>query len=193
MNKRGPSLFLVNAYTLRIHHSFPRVSCSQSLRSCSSCWYYDRSSRPDCSLFLVVMHGQMEPLSCRYRIFRPTHHYITWTRKQITFVQNRLYWRLTGVPTMFWWRQWNAVKETIADVASVSPSLTPFTPKSDHFQISPAVSPEILHHTVWRTLLFIAYSDKRWLYYQFSLYSSPIRFSLGRLGERTFWTWEWEG
>ena len=48
-------------------------------------------------------------------------------------------------------------------------NINPFTPKSDHFQISPAASPEILHHTVWRTWLVIAYSDKRWLYYQFSL------------------------
>ena len=42
-------------------------------------------------------------------------------------------------------------------------------PKSDHFQIYPAVSPEILHYTVWRTWLFIAYSDERWLCYQVSL------------------------
>ena len=47
--------------------------------------------------------------------------------------------------------------------------INPFTPESDQFQISPAASPEILHHTVWRTWLFIAYSDERWLYYQFSL------------------------
>ena len=37
------------------------------------------------------------------------------------------------------------------------------------FQIYPAAWPRILHQTVWRTWLFIAYSDKRWLYYQFSL------------------------
>ena len=43
----------------------------------------------------------------------------------------------------------------------------PFTPKSDQVQISPAASPVILHHTVWRTWLFIAYSYERWLYYQF--------------------------
>ena len=48
-------------------------------------------------------------------------------------------------------------------------TFNPFTPESDQFQISPAASPEILHHTVWRTWLFIAYSDERWLYYQFSL------------------------
>ena len=35
--------------------------------------------------------------------------------------------------------------------------LNSFTPKSDQCQISPPASPEILHHTVWRTLLFIAY------------------------------------
>ena len=36
----------------------------------------------------------------------------------------------------------------------------PFTAKSDQFQISPAASPEILHHTEWRTWPFIAYSDE---------------------------------
>ena len=45
----------------------------------------------------------------------------------------------------------------------------PFTPKSDQCQISPAASPEIEHHTQWRTWLFITYSEERWLYYQFSL------------------------
>ena len=35
----------------------------------------------------------------------------------------------------------------------------PFTPKSDQVQISPAAFPVILHHTVWRTWLFITYSD----------------------------------
>ena len=35
----------------------------------------------------------------------------------------------------------------------------PFTPESDQVQISPVASQVILHHTVWRTWLFIAYSD----------------------------------
>ena len=39
--------------------------------------------------------------------------------------------------------------------------LNPFTPKSDQCPISPTASPEILHHTVWRTWLFIAFSDGR--------------------------------
>ena len=30
-------------------------------------------------------------------------------------------------------------------------TINPFTPKSDQCQISPAPSPEIFHHTVWRT------------------------------------------
>ena len=33
----------------------------------------------------------------------------------------------------------------------------PFVPKSDQVQIPPAASPVILHHTVWRTWLPVAY------------------------------------
>ena len=54
--------------------------------------------------------------------------------------------------------------------------VNPFTPKSDQCQLSPAASPVILHHTVRRTWLFIAYSDERWLYYQFSLRYLNISF-----------------
>ena len=70
--------------------------------------------------------------------------------------------------------------------------LNTFTPKSDQCQISPAASPEILHHTVWRTWLFKAYSDERRLYYQIS---QPHLYILlfERLGEWTFWTWEYTG
>ena len=53
--------------------------------------------------------------------------------------------------------------------------------------MSPAASPEILHHTEWRTWLFIAYSDERWLYCQYSLHHFQ------RLGECTFWDWGWKG
>ena len=48
--------------------------------------------------------------------------------------------------------------------------LVPFTPKSHQRQISPSASPKILHHTLWRTWLFIAYQDEIWLCYQFSLH-----------------------
>ena len=48
-------------------------------------------------------------------------------------------------------------------------TFTPFIPKNDQCQISPVASPQILHHTVWRTWPYIAYSDQRWSYYQFSL------------------------
>ena len=55
--------------------------------------------------------------------------------------------------------------------------VNPFTPKSDQFQISPAASPEILQHTVWRTWRFIAYPDGKWLYYKI-LTASLINFSI---------------
>ena len=58
-------------------------------------------------------------------------------------------------------------------------ALNPFTPESDQCQISPPAPPEILHHTVWRTWLFIAYSDEKWLYYKFSLHHSYNRFLKG--------------
>ena len=40
---------------------------------------------------------------------------------------------------------------------------------SDQSQISPAPSPEILHHTVWRILVFKLINTERGLCYQFSL------------------------
>ena len=55
----------------------------------------------------------------------------------------------------------------------------PFTPESDQCQNSPAASQEIWHHTVWRTWLFIAYSDEKWLYYKFLLHHSYNRFLKG--------------
>ena len=57
--------------------------------------------------------------------------------------------------------------------------INPFSPESDQCQYSPAASQEIWHHTVWRTWLFIAYSDEKWLYYKFSLHHSYNRFSKG--------------
>ena len=53
--------------------------------------------------------------------------------------------------------------------SSVISIFNPFIPKSDQCQISPAASPEISHRTVWRTWLFLAYSDERLLYCLFSL------------------------
>ena len=65
------------------------------------------------------------------------------------------------------------------------------TSKSGQFQISPAVSPEIEHHAVWRTWRLIAStSDERWLYYQFSLPHS-VYISLQKVGRiYTFLIWE---
>ena len=63
-----------------------------------------------------------------------------------------------------------------SDHQTSSTSVNPFTPESDQCQNSPAASQEIWHHIVWRTWLFIAYSDERWLYYKFSLQHSYIAF-----------------
>ena len=52
---------------------------------------------------------------------------------------------------------------------------------NDQFQISPAASPKIWHHTVWRTWLSIAYSDERWFYYQFSLIHTFLFRKVGRM------------
>ena len=52
--------------------------------------------------------------------------------------------------------------------ASRIQGINPFPPTIH--QYSPcSLTRDIIHHTVWRTWLFIAYSCERWLYYQFSL------------------------
>ena len=51
----------------------------------------------------------------------------------------------------------------------------------------PAASPEILHHTVWRTCLVIAYLDGRWLYYQFALPHLETKKGWRRKGSRNLW------
>ena len=63
-------------------------------------------------------------------------------------------------------------------------SVNPSTPKRDQHQISPAAPQQILHHKVWRTWLFIAYPDERWLYYQFSL--PQLYISLYKIGRMFF-------
>ena len=50
------------------------------------------------------------------------------------------------------------------ECANRSAPFNPFTPESDQCQNSPAPSQEVWHHTVWRTWLFIANSDEKWLY-----------------------------
>ena len=71
-------------------------------------------------------------------------------------------------------------------IISSSSIINPFTPKTDQFQISPVASPEIITSHSVETWLFIAYSDERWLYYQFILPTSLIHFLNNRLGERNF-------
>ena len=88
----------------------------------------------------------------------------------------------------------NLSEERLTRVATYPPTfLNPFTPKSDQFRICPAAPPEILHHTVWRTWLFIAYSDEEWLILPILRHCVTYTFLFGRLGECTFWGWEWKG
>ena len=56
--------------------------------------------------------------------------------------------------------------------------------KSDQCQIPPASSPEI--QLVWRTWLFIVYSEDH-------TSTSHQYIVFVRLGEYTFWTWDWQG
>ena len=49
-----------------------------------------------------------------------------------------------------------------------------------------------LRRTIWRTWLFIAYSDWKMIILPI-LTVSLTNFSLKRLGECTFWAWEWKG
>ena len=66
--------------------------------------------------------------------------------------------------------------------------------KAEEWSMSnfPCSLTEILHYTVWRTWLFIAYSDESLIILSI-LTTSLIHFLLGRLGEWTFWAWEWKG
>ena len=68
-----------------------------------------------------------------------------------------------------------AVGSQIRAICSGEPA-NPST-KSDQLLNSPAASPEIEHHAVWRTWLFIAYSDERWFFVPF-LTTSLKHFSL---------------
>ena len=69
---------------------------------------------------------------------------------------------------------WHKIIQQLCRIPQILPNIliNPFTPESDQCKNSPAASQEIWHHTVWRTWLFIAYSDERWLYYKFSLQHS---------------------
>ena len=56
-------------------------------------------------------------------------------------------------------------------------------------QISPAASPETLRHTVWRTWLFIAYSDEGWLILPIPLPHFTLYFVFRKI-ERTYFLTE---
>ena len=61
--------------------------------------------------------------------------------------------------------------------------LNPFSPKSDQLQISPAASPQILHHPLWRTWLFIVYMKND---YTANSHYLTYTFLFRRLEECTF-------
>ena len=90
-------------------------------------------------------------------------------------------WNLEFYFVLFFHKPW----QHIGPQCCTTNDYNPFTPKSNQFQIFPAVSPEILHHTVWRMWLCIAYSD-------WKMIILPILPHSYRLGEFTFWTWEWK-
>ena len=70
-------------------------------------------------------------------------------------------------------------------------TFNPFTTRSDQSPISPAASPGILHHSM-KNLAFHSLLRRKMITLPI-LTTSPIHFSLGRLGECTFWTWKWKG
>ena len=72
------------------------------------------------------------------------------------------------------------------DAAGEYRSTNPFTPKTDQCQISPAASPEVLHHTVMENFAF--QSLLRWkmiIHVLTNLATSLIHFLFKRLGECT--------
>ena len=97
-------------------------------------------------------------------------------------------WRTWQFHSLLWWNMvlLPILTSSLINFSSnvermyfVNFGVNPFTPESDQCQNSPAASQEIWHHTVWRTWLFIAYSDEKWLYYKFSLHHSHNRFLKG--------------
>ena len=65
-----------------------------------------------------------------------------------------------------WWTYsvlWNWALCFNVVYAGIVSCFNPSHSKCDQFQISLAASPKIWHHAAWRTWLFIAYSDERWL------------------------------
>ena len=158
---------LDHSYCLELLHLQPYAISEQSLPLCASLNPFTPKSD----------QVQISPVASPVIL----HHTVWRTWLFIAYSD----WKMILVPVLttslihFSWKGWENVLFELG-----SERVNPFTPKSDQFQIFPAASPEILHHTVWRNWLFIAYSDESWLYYQFSLHR--YFFSLGRLGECSF-------
>ena len=93
----------------------------------------------------------------------PTH-----LRNAKEWVRSRNAPKERNAPNIRWpcsYRVFNSAHKRICRFGQTS-TLQPFHSQEWSISNSPC---SLLHHTVWRTWLFIAYSDKRWLYYQFSL------------------------
>ena len=99
----------------------------------------------------------------------------TYTRADRRSIGRAANWIYSPTVECVWFTKWFLLSPQFSIHPTVCPWVfKPFTPKSDQCQISPAASPEILHHTVWRTWLFIAYQVDKWSYYQFSLHHSYV-------------------
>ena len=116
------------------------------------------------------------PKSDKFQISPAASSEIWRTWLFIAYSDERLLYQQFSLPHCIHESRWN-VENVLFELGSGS--VNPFTPESDQCQISPPAPPEILHHTVWRTWLFIAYSDEKWLYYKFSLHHSYNRFLKG--------------
>ena len=108
----------------------------------------------------VVCEGEAVWPRAHYSRFRGAKNTDECPPKSDWYLKNQ--WNDGRWQTMRWPRRRECLRDEVR--AGWTAVLT-FTPKSDQFQISPAASLEILHHTVWRTWLCIAYSDEIWLYY----------------------------
>ena len=93
------------------------------------------------------------------------------------------------------WSSWPGLRRTLCFASTclsqIETRLSVFTPKSAQFQISPAASPD--KNTSHSMENLVVHSLLTWKMNILPILTiSLIHFSLGRLGECTFWTREWK-
>ena len=136
---------------------------------------------------MLITLATLRHLTAMYRLRAVSRNFLGGLEEKIMQKERTLYreWNMPSVP---WFavhlgllssspQNATIVKYVFLNLVFRAQFLNPFTPESD--QNSPAASQEIWHHTVWRTWLFIAYSDEKWLYYKFSLHHSYNRLLKG--------------